>query len=168
MCTSLHNVTMNDLSFESNSSLCILARAEHRSTIRHLSLLLSAKALLGNLDLLGPKLYPIGYWYYNFADERTNIVIVCWAELVENEVKVRSDKWIANCSVLEQVDVPIYAAGTGVKPAEIARQGLEEAKRKNMDVVIVDTTGRLQFGSIEILPIACTRLGSPESLQLGC
>ncbi|XP_028092026.1 uncharacterized protein LOC114292306 [Camellia sinensis] len=44
-----------------------------------------------------------------------------------------------------QVDVPVYAAGTGVKPAEIARQGLEEAKRKNMDVVIVDTAGRLQF-----------------------
>ncbi|CAL5419694.1 unnamed protein product [Camellia sinensis] len=45
----------------------------------------------------------------------------------------------------EQVDVPVYAAGTGVKPAEIARQGLEEAKRKNMDVVIVDTAGRLQI-----------------------
>ncbi|CAL5336748.1 unnamed protein product [Camellia sinensis] len=45
---------------------------------------------------------------------------------------------------LGQVDVPVYAAGTGVKPAEIARQGLEEAKRKNMDVVIVDTAGRLQ------------------------
>ncbi|CAL5443223.1 unnamed protein product [Camellia sinensis] len=42
------------------------------------------------------------------------------------------------------VDVPVYAAGTGVKPAEIARQGLEEAKRKNMDVVIVDIAGRLQ------------------------
>ncbi|CAL5402895.1 unnamed protein product [Camellia sinensis] len=47
----------------------------------------------------------------------------------------RQEKW---------VDVPVYAAGTGVKPAEIARQGLEEAKRKNMDVVIVDTAGRLQ------------------------
>ncbi|CAL5441212.1 unnamed protein product [Camellia sinensis] len=45
----------------------------------------------------------------------------------------------------EQVDVPIYAAETGVKHAEIARQGLEEAKRKNIDVVIVDTAGRLQI-----------------------
>uniref|UniRef100_A0A5B7B193 signal-recognition-particle GTPase n=1 Tax=Davidia involucrata TaxID=16924 RepID=A0A5B7B193_DAVIN len=45
----------------------------------------------------------------------------------------------------EQVDVPVYTAGTGVKPAEIARQGLEEAKRKNIDVVIVDTAGRLQI-----------------------
>ncbi|CAL5374743.1 unnamed protein product [Camellia sinensis] len=48
-----------------------------------------------------------------------------------------------------KVDVPVYAAGTGVKPAEIARQGLEEAKRKNMDVVIVDTAGRLQDCLVE-------------------
>ncbi|CAL5339269.1 unnamed protein product [Camellia sinensis] len=47
--------------------------------------------------------------------------------------------------VMAAVDEPVYAAGTGVKPAEIARQGLEEAKRKNMDVVIVDTAGRLQI-----------------------
>ncbi|THF99284.1 hypothetical protein TEA_028165 [Camellia sinensis var. sinensis] len=45
----------------------------------------------------------------------------------------------------EQVDMPIYAAETGVKHAEIARQGLEEAKMKNIDVVIVDTAGRLQI-----------------------
>lgn len=44
----------------------------------------------------------------------------------------------------EQVDVPVYAAGTDVKPAEIARQGLQEAKKKNVDVVIMDTAGRLQ------------------------
>ena len=42
------------------------------------------------------------------------------------------------------MDVPVYTAGTDVKPAEIARQGLEEAKKKNIDVVIVDTAGRLQ------------------------
>ncbi|XP_057499590.1 signal recognition particle subunit SRP54, chloroplastic [Actinidia eriantha] len=45
----------------------------------------------------------------------------------------------------EQVDVPVYTEGTGVKPAEIARKGLAEAKRKNIDVVIVDTAGRLQI-----------------------
>ncbi|KAF3621377.1 Signal recognition particle protein [Capsicum annuum] len=45
----------------------------------------------------------------------------------------------------EQVDVPVYAAGTDVKPAEIARQGLQEAKTKNVDVVIMDTAGRLQI-----------------------
>ncbi|KAF8396399.1 hypothetical protein HHK36_018016 [Tetracentron sinense] len=45
----------------------------------------------------------------------------------------------------EQVDVPVYTAGTEVKPSDIARQGLEEAKKKKMDVVIVDTAGRLQI-----------------------
>ena len=43
-----------------------------------------------------------------------------------------------------QVDVPVYTAGTDVKPSEIAKQGLEEAKKKKIDVVIVDTAGRLQ------------------------
>lgn len=46
--------------------------------------------------------------------------------------------------ILCQVDVPVYTAGTDVKPSEIAKQGLEEAKRKKIDVVIVDTAGRLQ------------------------
>ncbi|KAJ1394519.1 Signal recognition particle, SRP54 subunit, GTPase domain [Sesbania bispinosa] len=45
----------------------------------------------------------------------------------------------------KQVDVPVYTAGTDVKPSEIAKQGLAEAKKKNIDVVIVDTAGRLQI-----------------------
>ncbi|KAI3987359.1 hypothetical protein MKX01_003109 [Papaver californicum] len=45
----------------------------------------------------------------------------------------------------EQVGVPVYTAGTELKPSEIARRGLEEAKKKKMDVVIVDTAGRLQI-----------------------
>lgn len=45
---------------------------------------------------------------------------------------------------LLQVNVPVYKAGTDVKPAIIAKQGLEEAKKRNVDVVIVDTAGRLQ------------------------
>ncbi|XP_011004099.1 PREDICTED: signal recognition particle 54 kDa protein, chloroplastic-like isoform X2 [Populus euphratica] len=45
----------------------------------------------------------------------------------------------------EQVGVPVYTEGTDVKPSEIARKGLSEAKRKNIDVVIVDTAGRLQI-----------------------
>ncbi|RZC84073.1 hypothetical protein C5167_046860 [Papaver somniferum] len=45
----------------------------------------------------------------------------------------------------EQVGVPVYTAGNDVKPSEIARRGLEEANKKKMDVVIVDTAGRLQI-----------------------
>lgn len=40
--------------------------------------------------------------------------------------------------------MPVYTAGIDIKPSEIARQGLEEAKKKNIDVVIMDTAGRLQ------------------------
>uniref|UniRef100_A0A6N2N844 Signal recognition particle SRP54 helical bundle domain-containing protein n=1 Tax=Salix viminalis TaxID=40686 RepID=A0A6N2N844_SALVM len=39
----------------------------------------------------------------------------------------------------EQVGVPVYTEGTDVKPSEIARKGLAEAKKKNIDVAIVDT-----------------------------
>ncbi|XVF76188.1 hypothetical protein PTKIN_Ptkin13bG0246600 [Pterospermum kingtungense] len=45
----------------------------------------------------------------------------------------------------EQVGVPVYTAGTEYKPSEIAKQGLEEAKRQKIDVVIMDTAGRLQI-----------------------
>ncbi|KAF1880908.1 hypothetical protein Lal_00022938 [Lupinus albus] len=45
----------------------------------------------------------------------------------------------------KKVGVPVYTAGTNVKPSEIAKQGLEEAKKKNIDVVVVDTAGRLQI-----------------------
>ncbi|KAJ6743255.1 hypothetical protein OIU85_017242 [Salix viminalis] len=45
----------------------------------------------------------------------------------------------------EQVGVSVYTEGTDVKPSEIAKKGLEEAKKKNIDVVIVDTAGRLQI-----------------------
>ncbi|CAH8379870.1 unnamed protein product [Eruca vesicaria subsp. sativa] len=45
----------------------------------------------------------------------------------------------------EQVIVPVYTAGTEVKPADIAKQGLQEAKKNNVDVVIMDTAGRLQI-----------------------
>uniref|UniRef100_A0A6N2N835 SRP54-type proteins GTP-binding domain-containing protein n=1 Tax=Salix viminalis TaxID=40686 RepID=A0A6N2N835_SALVM len=38
----------------------------------------------------------------------------------------------------EQVGVPVYTEGTDVKPSEIARKGLTEAKKKNIDVAIID------------------------------
>lgn len=40
--------------------------------------------------------------------------------------------------------MPVYTAGTEVKPSDIAKQGLAEAKKKNIDIVIMDTAGRLQ------------------------
>ncbi|KAL3699669.1 hypothetical protein R1sor_017691 [Riccia sorocarpa] len=43
-----------------------------------------------------------------------------------------------------QVDAPVFEAGKNIKPAEIARRGLTEAKKQKIDVVIIDTAGRLQ------------------------
>jgi len=44
----------------------------------------------------------------------------------------------------EQVDVPVYAKTEGTKPAQIAREALERARHLMLDVLIVDTAGRLQ------------------------
>ncbi|KAL0905465.1 hypothetical protein M5K25_023887 [Dendrobium thyrsiflorum] len=45
----------------------------------------------------------------------------------------------------DQVGVTVYKEGTEVKPSQIARNGLEEAIKRRIDVVIVDTAGRLQI-----------------------
>uniref|UniRef100_A0A453HNL2 SRP54-type proteins GTP-binding domain-containing protein n=1 Tax=Aegilops tauschii subsp. strangulata TaxID=200361 RepID=A0A453HNL2_AEGTS len=45
----------------------------------------------------------------------------------------------------EQVGVPVYSEGTAVKPAEITKNAVEEAKRNNIDAIVVDTAGRLQI-----------------------
>jgi signal recognition particle subunit SRP54 len=42
----------------------------------------------------------------------------------------------------QKVNVPVHSA-EGVKPVDLARQGIEEAKRQKRDVVILDTAGRL-------------------------
>jgi len=43
----------------------------------------------------------------------------------------------------EQIGVPVYAKLDGTKPPQIARQALERAKYLMLDVLIVDTAGRL-------------------------
>ena len=42
-----------------------------------------------------------------------------------------------------QLDVPVFRAPQGTPVPEIARQGLEAAKRQTRDVVVLDTAGRL-------------------------
>ncbi|KAK9921304.1 hypothetical protein M0R45_029821 [Rubus argutus] len=66
----------------------------------------------------------------------------------------------------EQVKVPVYTAGTDTKPSQIARQGLEEAKKKNIDVVIMDTAGRLQIdkGMMDELKEVKRELNPTETL----
>ena len=43
----------------------------------------------------------------------------------------------------EQISVPVCAKTDGTKPPQIAREALERAKHLLLDVLIVDTAGRL-------------------------
>jgi len=45
----------------------------------------------------------------------------------------------------EKLDLPVFAMGDKENPVDIARAGLEHAKKYNNDVVIVDTAGRLHI-----------------------
>ncbi|MBE6023631.1 MAG: signal recognition particle protein [Cellulosilyticum sp.] len=48
----------------------------------------------------------------------------------------------------KQVNVPVFSLGADADPVEIARQGVEHAKENNLDVVIVDTAGRLHVDEV--------------------
>lgn len=48
----------------------------------------------------------------------------------------------------KQVNVPVFSLGADVDPVEIARRGIEHAKENNLDVVIVDTAGRLHVDEV--------------------
>lgn len=45
----------------------------------------------------------------------------------------------------EQAGVPVFSLGDQISPVEIAKRGVEQARRDGRDVVIVDTAGRLQI-----------------------
>lgn len=45
----------------------------------------------------------------------------------------------------EQVGVPVFAMGTDHNPVDIAKAGLEHAKKNGNNVVIIDTAGRLHI-----------------------
>ncbi|MCC7229706.1 MAG: signal recognition particle protein [Fimbriimonadaceae bacterium] len=47
----------------------------------------------------------------------------------------------------EQIDVPVFARTDGAKPEQLAKEALERAKHLMLDVVIVDTAGRLSIDS---------------------
>ena len=45
----------------------------------------------------------------------------------------------------EQLKVPVFEMGTEVSPVEIVRQGMEVAREKRNDYVLIDTAGRLHI-----------------------
>lgn len=46
-------------------------------------------------------------------------------------------------TVGEQLSIPVFSMGDQVSPVEIAKQGVEKAKAEGLDLVIIDTAGRL-------------------------
>ncbi len=44
-----------------------------------------------------------------------------------------------------QLDIPVFSMGDKVSPVEIAKKGLEHAKKHGHDMVFIDTAGRLQI-----------------------
>jgi len=44
-----------------------------------------------------------------------------------------------------QLDVPVYDEGTAADPVDIAKRGLDWARQKGRDVLIIDTAGRLHI-----------------------
>lgn len=45
----------------------------------------------------------------------------------------------------KQLDIPVFQKGTDVSPVEIARDAIAHAKEQHLDVVIIDTAGRLHI-----------------------
>lgn len=45
----------------------------------------------------------------------------------------------------EQVNIPVFSAGTKMNPVDIAKAALEYAKERQFDLVILDTAGRLHI-----------------------
>lgn len=45
----------------------------------------------------------------------------------------------------DQVDVPVFSMGDKISPVDIAKAGVEHAKRHGNDLVIIDTAGRLHI-----------------------
>lgn len=43
----------------------------------------------------------------------------------------------------EQIGVPVFSMGTSISPVDIARAGVEHAKKQGLDMVFIDTAGRL-------------------------
>lgn len=44
-----------------------------------------------------------------------------------------------------QLQIPVFASSVDMNPVDIARQGVEQARREGLDAVIIDTAGRLQI-----------------------
>jgi len=60
----------------------------------------------------------------------------------------------------KQIDVPVFDMGTDVAPPEIARAGAEKARADGVDVVIVDTAGRLTIDEQLMSELQSTKIAT--------
>lgn len=67
----------------------------------------------------------------------------------------------------KDIDVPVFSLGVDVDPVEIVRQGLEGAKDKKNDYVIIDTAGRLQIDEKLMQELSSIKeLAQPDEILL--
>ena len=67
----------------------------------------------------------------------------------------------------KDIDVPVFSLGVDVDPVEIVRQGLEEAKDKKNDYVIIDTAGRLKIDEKLMQELSSIKeLAQPDEILL--
>lgn len=65
-----------------------------------------------------------------------------------------------------QLNIPVYSEGTEAHPPDIARNAIEKARQDMMNVVIIDTAGRLQIDDhlMEELELIDSAVGTTERL----
>jgi len=67
----------------------------------------------------------------------------------------------------KQVDIPVFSEGTRVSPPEIVRHGLQRARESAVDVVILDTAGRLQISDEMMAELETIKaLAKPKEILL--
>jgi signal recognition particle protein len=67
----------------------------------------------------------------------------------------------------QQLDVPVFDMGTEVSPVEIVRQGMELAREKKNDYVLIDTAGRLHIDEALMEELAQIKeLATPNEILL--
>ena len=67
----------------------------------------------------------------------------------------------------ESVGVPVFSMGTNVSPVEIAKAGVEHARKHGQDLVFIDTAGRLQIDEVLMEELAnIRRVTEPTEILL--
>lgn len=104
---------------------------------------------------------------FNFGSQPPAVVLLCGlqgsgktttcAKLANYLIKQGKKPMLAACDIQrpaaikqlqvlgEQIEVPVYAKMDGTKPEVIAKEALERARHLMLDVLIVDTAGRLSI-----------------------